>query len=634
METISFDEMSTLDVPSAALRSSLDKIASALQKVGAAGTDASAAVDELRTSLRAAAAQSVKSARSLAKFDEINRLSAPAAEKADAEKTTAAAKKTGGSTRKSGSRSGSRAKAEADGEVSIWQAALQTLRDAWDGFWLYLQTYYGPAIAAWQAAWEQIKQTALAVWEPVRAAALDLWNGALQPLADYLLTVFLPGVANSFSQAFAPILGGTISAAMTILGNLFVWLCGLIGELVNTVVQPALALLLEIWQGVMDGITAAWQAYGQPILDGLVLAFQGLTDLLTSLWQSVLQPVLTDLISLIGTLWSEHLQPLWQQLTMALGAVMNLVLTVWNTVLMPLAAWLVSTLGPVAAQVFNGIASVVGVAIGLVADAVNIGLTILQGLADFLTAVLQGRWSTAWNAMAATVTTVWSKITSTIQSAVSGILSVVRGMVSGIQSAVNGLLSSISSVRSAAGSAIGSVMGHSLPVGCPSWPGWKICRSRRWRRARSSRQIASFLRCWAIRVRAPMWRLRWPRSGRRWPKFWPAGMAQTTASPSTCTSVRSCWTALSPTASGAAACAAAGGEGYGHFDHRRRDAARPQRVQGAAERSGQQRHRPHRGRRDDAQPRAGGHCQDLCQLGGGLHRGLRADLTCGKTGKL
>lgn len=467
VETISFDEMSTLDVPSAALRSSLDKIASALQKVGAAGTDASAAVDELRTSLRAAAAQSVKSARSLAKFDEINRLSAPAAEKADAEKTTAAAKKTGGSTRKSGSRSGSRAKAEADGEVSIWQAALQTLRDAWDGFWLYLQTYYGPAIAAWQAAWEQIKQTALAVWEPVRAAALDLWNGALQPLADYLLTVFLPGVANSFSQAFAPILGGTISAAMTILGNLFVWLCGLIGELVNTVVQPALALLLEIWQGVMDGITAAWQAYGQPILDGLVQAFQGLTDLLTALWQSVLQPVLTDLISLIGTLWSEHLQPLWQQLTMALGAVMNLVLTVWNTVLMPLAAWLVSTLGPVVAQVFNGIASAVGVAIGLVADAVNIGLTILQGLADFLTAVLQGRWSTAWNAMAATVTTVWSKITSTIQSAVSGILSVVRGMVSGIQSAVNGLLSSISSVRSAAGSAIGSVMGHSLPVGLP-----------------------------------------------------------------------------------------------------------------------------------------------------------------------
>lgn len=314
METISFDEMSTLDVPSAALRSSLDKIASALQKVGAAGTDASAAVDELRTSLRAAAAQSVKSARSLAKFDEINRLSAPAAEKADAEKTTAAAKKTGGSTRKSGSRSGSRAKAEADGEVSIWQAALQTLRDAWDGFWLYLQTYYGPAIAAWQAAWEQIKQTALAVWEPgARGSA-----GPLEWRTAALGRLPADGVSARRGQQLFPGVradpGWTISAAMTIWQPVCLAL-RLIGELVNTVVQPALALLLEIWQGVMDGITAAWAGLRQPILDGLVLAFQGLTDLLTSLWQSVLQPVLTDLISLIGTLWSEHLQPLWQQLT-------------------------------------------------------------------------------------------------------------------------------------------------------------------------------------------------------------------------------------------------------------------------------------------------------------------------------
>lgn len=146
---------------------------------------------------------------------------------------------------------------------------------------------------------------------------------------------------------------------------------------------------------------------------------------------------------------------------------MNLVLTVWNTVFMPLATWLVTTLGPVAAKVFNGVASVAGVAFGLVADAVNIGLTILQGLADFLTAVLQGRWATAWNTMAATVTAVWGKITSTIQSAVSGILSVVRGMVSGIQSAINGLLAGIGSVRSAAGGALRSLANHSLTRGLP-----------------------------------------------------------------------------------------------------------------------------------------------------------------------
>ena len=78
---MTFDELSTLKQPSASLRTALDRISAALGSVGDAGQQARSVVDELRVSLRAAAAQSVKSARSLAKFDEINRLSAPAEDK-------------------------------------------------------------------------------------------------------------------------------------------------------------------------------------------------------------------------------------------------------------------------------------------------------------------------------------------------------------------------------------------------------------------------------------------------------------------------------------------------------------------------------------------------------------------------
>lgn len=63
------------------MQTALDKVAAALGSVGDAGQQARQVVDELRASLQAAAVQGVKSARSLAKFDEINRLSAPAAEK-------------------------------------------------------------------------------------------------------------------------------------------------------------------------------------------------------------------------------------------------------------------------------------------------------------------------------------------------------------------------------------------------------------------------------------------------------------------------------------------------------------------------------------------------------------------------
>ena len=57
MQEITFDELSTLKQPSASLRTSLDKISAALGSVGDAGQQARSVVDELRTSLRAAAAQ-------------------------------------------------------------------------------------------------------------------------------------------------------------------------------------------------------------------------------------------------------------------------------------------------------------------------------------------------------------------------------------------------------------------------------------------------------------------------------------------------------------------------------------------------------------------------------------------------
>ena len=326
-QTITFDETSQLAASGGSVESALNKMAAALQSLGDAGSQARSVLDSLRKSLQATAAQSTRSARSLAKFDEINRLSAPKTETA----STSGSKSSGKTPT---------AKPETEEELTLWQRLLQTLRGLWAAFWDYLQTYYGPAIAAWQAAWAQIRGAAMAVWEPLRAAALQLWNGVLVPLAQYLATVFLPGVVNSFSQAFAPIVGGVVSTAITVLGNTFTGLCSLIGEAVTTVVQPALALLLSIWQDLMTGIQNAWAVYGQPLLEGAAQAFQSLADLVSTLWTGTLQPLLVRLIAGLEDLWNSCLNPLWQQLTMTLGAVMNLLVTLWNTVLAPLADWL------------------------------------------------------------------------------------------------------------------------------------------------------------------------------------------------------------------------------------------------------------------------------------------------------
>lgn len=447
-QTILLEESAALGSSPGGVQRALDKMTAALQDLGEAGGAARTVLDQLRESLRATAAQSGKTVRSLAKFDEIQRLAAPETEKQTAGKTIGGSGKKGGTAKQQTQ--------EAEETVSVWQQALAALRELWARFWDYLQTWYAPAIAAWSAAWQQLRTAALAVWEPVRAAALDLWNSALAPLGQYIATQFLPGVVNSFSQAFAPIVGGAAATAVTVLGNTFTWLCGLITDAVNTVIRPALDLLLTVWQDLMAGIGSAWAVYGQPLLDGVVLAFQNLTGLLSTLWTGTLQPVLAGLIQQLGALWTDCLNPLWQQLTLALGAVLELLLTLWNNALMPLADWLAATFGPVVAQVFGAAAAAVSAAVAVVSGAVTAALAVLRGLADFLTAVLRGQWDQAWNAMAATVSAVWARITATVNSAVSALRSTVQGLASALGSLLDGVLATIGRVGSAASGAIAS----------------------------------------------------------------------------------------------------------------------------------------------------------------------------------
>lgn len=220
MQEITFDELSTLKQPSASLRTALDRISAALGSVGDAGQQARSVVDELRVSLRAAAAQSVKSARSLAKFDEINRLSAPAEDKTaapekqkKAAEAAAKAEKAARATAGTAARRSGTAGSDLSGLTAVWQSVLESLRGAWADFWAYLQEFFAPFAAAWQAVWQGLSAAAAGVWEQLCAA-------------------------------------------------------------LSTVVQPALALLDTVWQGLWAGMEQAWAAYGQPILDGLA---QGLS---------------------------------------------------------------------------------------------------------------------------------------------------------------------------------------------------------------------------------------------------------------------------------------------------------------------------------------------------------------------
>ena len=373
-----------------------------------------------------AAKDTEKATRSLAGFDEITRLDAPQQD--------------------SSSGGGGSAGSTAPNYDFVDQtgAGFSSLMDRVQDFWSAFKEALAPSIAAWSAAWEQIKATALAVWPQIQAAASGLWTNALQPLLTYLAGTFMPGVVNSFYQAFAPIVGGAISTAIQVFADFFVWACGILTDAINNILQPALEILLQIWQDMMAGIQNAWNTYGQPLMDGVVAAFRNLESIFSTLYYTVVEPILSNLIDLLQKLWNEHLKQLWDDLLLLFGSVQNTILTFWNNVLAPLINWLVASFGPVFSDVFNAVAGLVSTAVGLMADAIDIILVVLRGLLDFLSAVFRGDWGAAWNAIAETALAVWDRIKSGIKSAVNGIIGFINGM---IQAVVNGLNRAIDAVN-------------------------------------------------------------------------------------------------------------------------------------------------------------------------------------------
>lgn len=364
-----------------------------------------------------AAKDTEKATRSLAGFDEITRLDAP-------------------QDNTSGGGGGSGAPTPNYDFVDQTGAGFASLMDRLQDFWSAFKEALAPSIAAWSAAWEQIKATALAVWPQIQAAASGLWTNALQPLLTYRAGTFMPGVVNSFSQAFAPIIGGEISTAIQVFADFFVWACGIWTDAINNILRPALEVLLQIWQDMMAGIQNAWNTYGQPIMDGVVAAFRNLETIFSTLYYTVVEPILSNLIDLLQKLWNEHLKRLWDDLLLLFGSVQNTILTFWNSALSPLINWLIASFGPVFSDVFNAVAGIVETAVGLMADAIDIILVVLRGLLDFLSAVFRGDWGAAWNAIADTALAVWDRIKSGIKSAVNGIIGFINGM---IQAVVNGL---------------------------------------------------------------------------------------------------------------------------------------------------------------------------------------------------
>lgn len=277
--------------------------------------------------------------------------------------------------------------------------------------------------------------------------------GGLQAVAG-LVSAAVGFLASPFGIAVAAI-GAAIAAGVLLYQN---WDMAKdkVQGLIDTI-QPAFAAIKTAALNLATAVEETWTTYVVPVLDSAKTAIQSLWEIVIQFWEGIVYPIIQEIMAVILELWNDSLKPLWDKITdlvqsvialvqvlcqwvvAIIAAIVQAVLELWNQVLAPLISWLLATFGPVFKDVFNAIGTVVKTIIKVICDKIDMALTALKGIIDFLTGVFKGDWEGAWNAIKQIFFGVFDSLHKKAADVLNGIKERVGNVVQGVKDLVSGL---------------------------------------------------------------------------------------------------------------------------------------------------------------------------------------------------
>lgn len=277
--------------------------------------------------------------------------------------------------------------------------------------------------------------------------------GGLQVAAGFV-SAAVGFLASPFGIAVAAI-GAAIAAGVLLYQN---WDMAKdkVQGLIDTI-QPAFAAIKTAALNLATAVEETWTTYVVPVLDSAKTAIQSLWEIVIQFWEGIVYPIIQEIMAVILELWNDSLKPLWDKITdlvqsvialvqvlcqwvvAIIAAIVQAVLELWNQALAPLISWLLATFGPVFKDVFNAIGTVVKTIIKVICDKIDMALTALKGIIDFLTGVFKGDWEGAWNAIKQIFFGVFDSLHKKAADVLNGIKELVGNVVQGVKDLVSGL---------------------------------------------------------------------------------------------------------------------------------------------------------------------------------------------------
>lgn len=431
------------------------------------GDDASSAADNVGDIGSAAKKTAKDIEKSLAGFDQINKLTEPTDDSSDSSGSTGGTSSGIGSVDLvpdvSGSTSNAtsaisdfvnKAKKELD-KLRKWSVSTfsPSMSKIWDGLTKNTDTakknltsafndikalgppllnYFNGPFTNYLVTWVDTNGSILnGLFDSFNTVFSDVWNKATYPILANFVSVGLPMLTDFASQTLS--LNGTIFDTFKASWN-SLWSEG---------VSPAIESISNVWIGLVNTMAGAWNEWGGPIFTGIKAAVKTTGDVFLDIWNNMLQPVWENALDVIDRVWSEHLQPLLANFLDFVGEVVTCATTIYNNFIAPVVGFLSELLGPIFIAIFDSIGNKVGVVVGTIADLMNDTITVFKGVIQFIKGVFSGDWEGAWNGIVTAFDGIFSGIADIAKGPINMVIGFINGLITGVQSGINAIVRSV-----------------------------------------------------------------------------------------------------------------------------------------------------------------------------------------------
>ena len=431
------------------------------------GDDASSAADNVGDIGSAAKKTAKDIEKSLAGFDQINKLTEPTDDSSDSSGSTGGTSSGIGSVDLVPDVSGSTSNAtsEISDFVNKAKKELDKLRK-WS-----VSTFSPSMSKIWDGLTKNTdtaKKNLTSAFNDIKALGPPLLNYFNGPFTNYLVTwvdtngSILNGLFDSFNTVFSdvwnkaayPILANFVSVGLPMLTDFASQTLSLNGTIFDTFkaswnslwsegVSPAIESISNVWIGLVNTMAGAWNEWGEPIFTGIKAAVKTTGDVFLDIWNNMLQPVWENALDVIDRVWSEHLQPLLANFLDFVGEMVTCATTIYNNFIAPVVGFLSELLGPIFIAIFDSIGNKVGVVVGTIADLMNDTIAVFKGVIQFIKSVFSGDWEGAWNGIVTAFDGIFSGIADIAKGPINMVIGLINGLLSGMQRGINAVVKGV-----------------------------------------------------------------------------------------------------------------------------------------------------------------------------------------------